>query len=455
MARGLAEIMKKNELHVRAPKNWINDPNGFIYYKGKYHLFYQHFPYAPVWGTMHWGHAVSEDLIHWEHQDIALYPTKAYDQNGVFSGSALEIDGKMCLYYSAVKYLESDNENIHMAKNDRYETSQAMMISEDGIHFDNWSGKKQIIPVSRDDEKAHPTHTRDPKVWKEEDTYYMVLGSTYKEETGRAVFYTSRDGLNWEYKNQVCDERFGRILECPDIFKVDGKYVFEGSAMYIADASCGYENHAVCALAEFDPKQCRLSLTGELQYVDYGLDLYAPQTNLDQGGRRVMIAWMRMPKAVAEEDDSEWNGIMCQPRVIEVEEGHICYRVHPEVRKYFDTEVPNLGELDFSQPFCLNVELEEGEELDIGGYRIRRENGCVLADRSEVFYGIKEYALTGKSPEIFGRCKLEIFVDRNLIETYINDGSYVISHIVYGLGKKVETSKCRKPVLCFRHDPER
>ena len=85
--------MKRDRLHLRAPGNWMNDPNGFIYFQGKYHLFYQYFPYAPVWGTMHWGHAVSEDLVHWEHLGTALFPTKAYDQNGVFSGSGLEKDG--------------------------------------------------------------------------------------------------------------------------------------------------------------------------------------------------------------------------------------------------------------------------------------------------------------------------------------------------------------------------
>lgn len=82
--------MKQDVLHLKSPANWINDPNGFIYYKGKYHLFYQHFPYAPIWGTMHWGHAVSEDLVHWEHKKIALFPTKSYDRNGVFSGSAMK-----------------------------------------------------------------------------------------------------------------------------------------------------------------------------------------------------------------------------------------------------------------------------------------------------------------------------------------------------------------------------
>ena len=69
--------MRQDFLHLKAPENWINDPNGFIYFKGRYHLFYQHFPYAPMWGTMYWGHAVSDDLVHWSHEKIALFPTKA------------------------------------------------------------------------------------------------------------------------------------------------------------------------------------------------------------------------------------------------------------------------------------------------------------------------------------------------------------------------------------------
>ena len=67
--------MKTQSLHLKAPDNWVNDPNGFIYYNGYYHLFYQYFPYGPRWGTMHWGHAVSRDLVTWEHKGLALYPT--------------------------------------------------------------------------------------------------------------------------------------------------------------------------------------------------------------------------------------------------------------------------------------------------------------------------------------------------------------------------------------------
>ena len=87
----------QHRLHLKAPDNWINDPNGFIYYKGQYHLFYQYFPYGPRWGTMHWGHAVSQDLVSWEHKGLALYPTIHGDQNGCFSGSAVEEEGKLYL----------------------------------------------------------------------------------------------------------------------------------------------------------------------------------------------------------------------------------------------------------------------------------------------------------------------------------------------------------------------
>ena len=180
--------MKKNILHLKAPGNWINDPNGFIYYKGQYHLFYQYFPYAPVWGTMHWGHAVSDDLVIWKHLGVALFPTKDYDRNGIFSGSALEKDGKLFLYYSAVRYLKEQSENIHQAEG-VIETSQSMITSEDGFHFDNWKDKKQIVPVIRDPKIADSADTRDPKVWEENGRYYMILGSTENHQAGRLVLF--------------------------------------------------------------------------------------------------------------------------------------------------------------------------------------------------------------------------------------------------------------------------
>lgn len=411
----------------------MNDPNGFIYYKGKYHLFYQYFPYAPVWGTMHWGHAVSEDLVHWEHLGIALFPTKTYDQNGVFSGSAIEKDGKLYLYYSAVRYLKTDDENIHVASNDHFETSQAMIVSSDGYHFDNWKDKKKIIPVSTDKEIADQADTRDPKVWKDGDYYYMTLGSTYEKQTGRVLFYRSKDAIEWEYVNQCRSSQFGRILECPDLFKASGEYVFISSPMHVTDDGLEYAHQAMCALVDYHVASCEMRLKQKMQLIDYGMDLYAPQTNTDKDGRKVMIAWMRMPKAVTTskiEGDTPkelpWRGMMCLPRVVEIEDGHIFFRVHPEVEKYFETKTDGM-------PYRLQTTLNEGQELDIGGYRLWIQNDRLHADRSKVFENIEGYRLTGSTPKLGGRYELDIFVDHNLIETFVNKGQYVLSHVVYGL----------------------
>ena len=87
--------MSRPQLHFTPRDHWMNDPNGLIYFNGEYHLFYQYFPYENAWGTMHWGHSVSTDLVHWKDLGIALYPSKPYDRNGVFSGSAIEIDHQM------------------------------------------------------------------------------------------------------------------------------------------------------------------------------------------------------------------------------------------------------------------------------------------------------------------------------------------------------------------------
>lgn len=437
--------MMKDTLHLRAPGNWINDPNGFIYYKGKYHLFYQYFPYAPVWGTMHWGHAVSEDLVHWEHQGVALFPSKEYDRNGVFSGSALAVDGKLYLYYSAIQYLRQDSENIHQALGDGYLTSQAMLVSEDGRHFDNWNSKSQIIPVIADCAFGDAKDTRDPKVWKDGRDYFMILGSTWYKEQSRVLFYTSKDARNWKYRNQCRIQGMGSIMECPDLFPVDGQYIFVGSPMEIINDGVEYSAHAICTMAEFDRKTCTLRLQETYQYIDYGLDFYAPQTTLDSEGRRVIIGWMRMPEAVEENGDGRkpWSGMMSIPRLVEIGVGHIYFPVHPAADAYYTKEVTKeWGRGKYTgadgSPYRIKARLQEGQFLDIGGYRVWMEKGAVKTDRSRVFGDIENHRLTAETPEVGGDCRLDIFVDVNLIEIFVNNGEYVISHVVYGLGDSLD-----------------
>ena len=172
------------KIYVKPKDYWMNDPNGFIYYKGMYHLFYQCFPYGPRWGRMHWGHVVSKDLVNWEEQGIALFPSKTDDRSGCFSGSAIEEDGKMQLYYTGVNYLTENPEDINLCVDEHFVSAQLMITSEDGIHFDNIKDKKTVIPVIHNADIGDARHTRDPKAWKTgtDGTWYLEVPSMINRE---------------------------------------------------------------------------------------------------------------------------------------------------------------------------------------------------------------------------------------------------------------------------------
>lgn len=421
-----------NIIHLKAPDCWINDPNGFIYYKGEYHLFYQCFPYAPQWGRMHWGHAVSSDLTNWEHKGISLYPSKTDDRSGCFSGSAVEKDGKMYIFYTGVNYITENPENINHCLNDRFQSAQLMITSNDGMTFDNVGGKKTIIPPIAENKIGCKTHTRDPKVWRGKDAWYMVLGSSV-EQKGRMLFYKSEDLEHWTYVNYAEKDGLGWMWECPDYFETNNSQVIVFSPMGFLNDGKAYDSAAVCMLVDFDENSCTMHLPDNYQFLDYGLDLYAPQSTLDEKGRRVIIAWARMPEAVY----GKWNGMFCIPRIVEVENGHIYFRPHPNVTKRFAKKITSVLEAGNSG-YQVHTELKNGESIDIGGYVISRKENKIFTDRSAVFAGHDEIRCQFETPVINEGCDLEIYVDNNLIEIYINRGEFVLSNVVYGLSDKIK-----------------
>ncbi len=423
------------KIHLKAPDNWINDPNGFIYYNGEYHLFYQYFPYSTNWGTMHWGHAVSKDLINWDHRGVALFPTVKNDQNGCFSGSAIEFNKRLYLVYTGVRYEMFNPENIHLALNEQFESTQMIISSKNGYHFDNWKGKKVIIPPIIDSSIGHKTHTRDPKIWRGSDAWYIILGSTINQKQGEILFYRSKDLENWEYVNRTITN-LGWMCECPDYFETKGGKVLLVSVMGIPQNNESEQNHSICYLVDFEENTCTMKLPKDYQFLDYGLDLYAPQTTTDKEGRRVMVAWLRMPQPI----DKKWIGMYCVPRIVEVKNNHIYFRLYPDIRKIFSKaiETPSQASID---GYRIELELLEGEQIDIGGLLIYKKKNQIYVDRKKVYpANNKCNHLLSITPEIKDGNKLEILVDEHLVEVFVNDGEYVISNIVYNLSNKIETN---------------
>lgn len=197
----------RQRYHFMAEEGWINDPNGLIFFKGQYHFFYQYNPYDSFWGAMHWGHAVSNDLIHWEYLPIALAPSEHYDDHergGCFSGSTIEHEGKLYIFYTGT---------TNYGKG--FVQTQCLAWSEDGVNFTKYENN----PVIKAPEGYEEANFRDPKVWKNGEYFYLVCGGK-KDNLAKALLYRSKDLKNWEFFNILAESRgeLGYMWECPDFF---------------------------------------------------------------------------------------------------------------------------------------------------------------------------------------------------------------------------------------------
>lgn len=287
--------------HFEPKKGWINDPNGLVFFKGRYHAFFQHNPFAAKWDTMHWGHAVSDDLIHWEELPIALFPDQPYENDvGCFSGSAIVHEDRLYLFYTSVSH--------------EMKQTQSLAWSDDGIHFEKYEGNP-IIPLSPSGDN---TDFRDPKVTRINDRFYMVCG-TGKDGRGQVVLYSSEDLFHWTYENVLIEgAEYGPVIECPDFFPLGDRYVLLFSMMV------DHPYRTLILTGDFDG---HTFTPYQEQASEAGPAFYAPQTFLDDKGRRILIAWMfQWGQEVP--PDAEYAGAFTIPRELTLQnEKVLCYPV--------------------------------------------------------------------------------------------------------------------------------
>ncbi len=263
----------RQKYHFMGENGWINDPNGLIYFRGKYHFFYQYNPHDAFWGEMHWGHAVSKDMLHWEYLPIALTPDKDYDHHpkgGCFSGSAIEHEGKLWVFYTGT-----------INEGNGFVQHQCLAYSEDGVNFQKYAGN----PIIEQPSWVEPAFFRDPKVWKKEEVFYMVLGANIKEN-GQALLYKSTNLFDWEFVNFMCESNgeLGFMFECPDFFTVDGKDALIFSPM-------GLKNRTSLNLIGNLNYETGKFIWNSINETDWGHEYYAPQSFEDNKGRRILVAW--------------------------------------------------------------------------------------------------------------------------------------------------------------------
>ncbi|MDO4634022.1 MAG: glycoside hydrolase family 32 protein [Eubacteriales bacterium] len=450
----LISAEERPAFHLSAYTGWMNDPNGFSYYQGKYHMFYQYHPYNCNWGPMHWGHAVSEDLLHWEYLPTALAPDEFYDRDGCFSGSAVELpDGRHLLMYTGVMRKHTEHGGIVDVQ------TQCLAVG-DGIDYQKVDANP-VLNFKDIPEGGSTIDFRDPKIWKNEDgTFNCVVGNRPADGSGQILLYSSPDGFEWKFDKVLVSNknRYGKMWECPDFFELDGKYVLLTSPQDMLPEGFEYHNGngTLCLIGHLDPESGEF-VEEHNQAIDYGIDFYAPQTVKTPDGRRVMIGWMqnwdtcsmRMP-------NQPWFGQMSLPREISIKNG----RLYQQPLRELEEMRSNRLELkDVAVNGTVFMKELKGRRIDME-LRIRPEDAEQMYQKFAVRFAQNDTYQTalsfrpresvlkidrkfsGNRRAIIhqrrslvnskdGELKLRLILDRFSVEVFINDGEQTMTATLY------------------------
>ncbi|MEW9671623.1 glycoside hydrolase family 32 protein [Ammoniphilus sp. 3BR4] len=449
------KVTNRPYFHFTPEIGWMNDPNGFCFYRGTYHLFYQYYPYDVDWNDMHWGHATTHDFVHWQYQPVALANDKVYDANGCFSGSAIEKDGKLFLMYTG-----------HIDPNLGFDRDEAQVIerqclafSEDGIRFEKVE-KNPVIGEKELPEGYLICDFRDPKVMEVNGVYYCVLSVRNEQRRGEILMFKSGNLLDWTFHASIYQSRFeeNTLLECPDLFRLGHKDVLVYSVMPCDPEFQGDVNHKTAyVLGEMDYERgvFKPESSGLL---DYGHTFYAPQSTEGQNGERLLIGWMHRWHQTAPPKDYGFNGMMSLPRRLAIKNHALIQQPAIEMGSHFtpsihheqmelrpDERMEIQGEqtgylrlsLSPSRTKRFTVELHKNEakstrvEVDAEGSRISLTSDYGSQDSiiiTDCFDSRKE------------EWTLEFFIDLHSIELFINSGEKVVSFAAYDRDKGSDLS---------------
>jgi beta-fructofuranosidase len=304
----LARDPHRPRYHFLPPHNWLNDPNGVIQFNGEYHLFYQYNPDGPVHGNIHWGHAVSRDLVHWQHLPIALAPDPGSpDEAGVWSGCAVDADGTPVAIYTGVGGPSGREQQVCVAFGDPQLRTLTKHPGNPVI-----AGGPPDLELVRG--RRGTVEFRDPCVWRESDGWYLAIGSGIAGVGGTALLFRSPDLLHWDYLHPLCvgdanrrDPLWTGIMwECPDFFPLGDRHVLMFSA---------WDNAALGVIHQIGTYADHRFVPEREAVTDYGR-WYAPQSFEDQQGRRIDWGWIREGRTVEAQVAAGWSGAMALPRVL-------------------------------------------------------------------------------------------------------------------------------------------
>lgn len=412
------------EYHLTPPTGFLGDPNGLCCFRGEYHVFFQYCPGSTEGGATSWGHYKTLDWKQWEFLGEAILPDSRWDRDGAYSGSAIVEDDVLYLFYTGNVKEPGNHDYIYTGRR----ANVLLVTSKDGIHF----SPKELLLNNEDYPTEYTCHVRDPKVFKKDDTYYMVLGGRTKQGEGQALLYESKDLKGWQWlKNIHYKKQLGYMWECPDIFFMDGIRVLMCCPQGLEGQESKLENHYLAGyFLKEDGKIIR-----EFETWDKGFDFYSPQTFEDKKGRRILIGWLGISDSPFRElsPEKEFRNGLTLARELVLRNGQIFQKPLKEYENLRKEAVEMKENVPVTIEKCSEIILENEEKckrlhaLFCDGLVLHYENGIFVM---EFLSHIGAGRMVRKG-HIGNLRKVNIFLDVSSIEIFLNDGEMVFTSRVF------------------------
>ncbi|USD31654.1 MULTISPECIES: sucrose-6-phosphate hydrolase [Vibrio] len=413
--------------HIAPKHGLLNDPNGLSYFNGEHHLFYQWFPLGPVHGLKHWYHVSTKDFVNFTDRGIAMYPDQAYDHHGCYTGVGVPQGDELYLFYTA---------NLLDEEQNRFPTQVMAVMDKEG----KIDKKGVVVDVNFE---SYTSEFRDPILVDRDGEYHMLIGAQGHDEKGKLAYYRGNAIDDYEYVGNIDVglSDFGFMWECPNYYEQDdnGVYIFSPQGVS-SDNKYDLKNvfsvvYMVGDRINFDTQEFNNQGYREL---DKGFDFYAPQTYLDNQGRRILIGWLGNSKSGYPTDKNNWAHMFTLPRELTIDGDYLIQAPLKELEALrASTETVNDCaeltsrafelELEVNETFSISFANAAGERMVFSGNREE-----FTLDRTHVShvhaqaFGTVRYAQRVEQAQ-----RIRIFVDNSAIEIFADNGKTVFTSRIF------------------------
>ncbi|MGT2736088.1 sucrose-6-phosphate hydrolase [Streptococcus orisratti] len=419
--------------HIEPKTGLLNDPNGFSFFNGKFTLFFQNWPFGAAHGLKSWVHTESTDLVHFKETGAILLPDNPHDSHGAYSGSAFEIDGRLFLFYTG---------NVRDENWVRDPLQVGAWMDADGKieKFDD-------VLIQQPSDVTE--HFRDPQIFDYKGQFYAIVGAQSLDKKGFIKLYKAEnnDVKNWKFIGNLDFGGTGSeyMIECPNLVFVDDKPILLYSPQGLDKSELDYQNiypntYKICQ--SFDSTHAKLIGASQIQNLDYGFEAYATQGFNAPDGRALIVSWIGLPDVDYPTDQYDYQGAMSLVKELSLKNGKLHQYPVDAIKTLRITSETFSNKVKTNNTYELELTFPAGEKSELllfsdgegNGLRltIDTENGQIILDRSQA--GIQyatDFGTTRQCDIDKKETTANIFVDKSIVEIFINKGEKVFTSRVF------------------------